>query len=66
MEVTSIRHRLLPVDQVVWLMIALALYRHKSIGEVLDKLSLALPDPETPFVSKAQSHRRFSVWALNR
>jgi hypothetical protein len=34
-------------------MIALALYRHKSIGEVLDDLGLALPDSQTPFVSKS-------------
>lgn len=52
-EATSIRHRRLPAEQVVWLMIALALYRHKSIGEVLDDLGLALPDAQTPFVSKS-------------
>ena len=52
-EATSIRHRRLPAEQVVWLMIALALYRHKSIGEVLDDLGLALPDSQTPFVSKS-------------
>jgi hypothetical protein len=52
-EATSIRHRRLPAEQVVWLMIALALYRHKSIGEVLDDLGLALPDSRTPFVSKS-------------
>ncbi|NGZ88590.1 transposase domain-containing protein, partial [Duganella aceris] len=42
----SIRHRRLPAEQVVWLVVALALYRHKSIGEVLDDLGLALPDKE--------------------
>ena len=52
-QATSIRHRRLPAEQVVWLMIALALYRHKSIGEVLDDLGLALPDAQTPFVSKS-------------
>lgn len=52
-EATSIRHRRLPAEQVVWLMIALALYRHKSISEVLDDLGLALPDAQTPFVSKS-------------
>lgn len=36
----SIRHRRLPAEQVLWLVIALALYRHKSIGEVLDDLGL--------------------------
>ena len=37
-EAASIRHRRLPAEQVVWLMVALALYRHKSISEVLDEL----------------------------
>jgi hypothetical protein len=37
----SIRHRRLPAEQVVWLMVAL--YRHKSIGEVLDDPGLATP-----------------------
>jgi hypothetical protein len=57
----SIRHRRLPAEQVVWLVIALALYRHKSIGEVLDDLGLALPDEQAPFVSKsaaAQARQR--------
>lgn len=60
-EATSIRHRRLPAEQVVWLMVALALYRHKSISEVLDDLGLALPDEQAPFVSKsaaAQARQR--------
>jgi hypothetical protein len=60
-EATSIRHRRLPAEQVVWLMVALALYRHKSISEVLDDLGLAVPDSQTPFVSKsaaAQARQR--------
>lgn len=60
-DATSIRHRRLPAEQVVWLMVALALYRHKSISEVLDDLGLALPDAQTPFVSKsaaAQARQR--------
>lgn len=63
-ETTSIRHRRLPAEQVVWLMIALALYRHKSISEVLDDLGLALPDSDTPFVSKsaaAQARQRLGA-----
>lgn len=42
-------------------MVALALYRHKSISEVLDDLGLAVPDLQTPFVSKsaaAQARQR--------
>lgn len=60
-DATSIRHRRLPAEQVVWLMVALALYRHKSIGEVLDDLGLALPNAQAPFVSKsaaAQARQR--------
>ena len=37
------------------------MYRHKSIGEVLDDLGLALPDAQTPFVTKsaaAQARQR--------
>lgn len=47
----SIRHRRLPAQQVVWLVIALALYRHRSVGEVLAELDLALPNEATPFVT---------------
>ncbi|SFB23898.1 Insertion element 4 transposase N-terminal, partial [Collimonas sp. OK607] len=39
----SIRQRRLPAQQVVWLVIALALYRHRSVREVLAELDLALP-----------------------
>lgn len=57
----SIRQRRLPAEQVVWLVIALALYRHQSISEVVDDLDLALPDLQAPFVSKsavAQARQR--------
>lgn len=46
-----IRRRRLPAEQVVWLVIALAMYRHWSISEVLDSLDLALPNEAAPFVS---------------
>lgn len=67
MQATSIRHRRLPAEQVVWLMVALALYRHKSISEVLDDLGLALPDAQAPFVSKsaaAQARQRLGAAPL--
>lgn len=57
----SIRRRRLPAQQVVWLVIALALYRHQSISEVVDALELALPAPDASFVSKsaiAQARQR--------
>lgn len=49
----SIRRRRLPAEQVVWLVVALALCRHQSISEVVDNLDLALPDPKVPFTSKS-------------
>lgn len=47
----SIRRRRLPAQQVVWLVIALALYRHRSVADVVAELDLALPDMMVPFVS---------------
>ena len=49
----SIRRRRLPAEQVVWLVIALALYRHQSMPEVLATLDLALPSTVAPLVSKS-------------
>jgi hypothetical protein len=63
----SIRQRRLPAEQVVWLVIALALYRHQSISEVVDDLDLALPDLQAPFVSKsavAQARQRLGAEPL--
>ncbi|WP_246794420.1 IS4 family transposase [Burkholderia perseverans] len=48
----SIRRRRLPAEQVVWLVIALAIYRHWSVSEVVDSLELVLPN-ESAFVSKS-------------
>lgn len=41
--VASIRRHHLPAEQVVWLVIALALFRRQSMAEVLSTLDLALP-----------------------
>ncbi|MGA4112190.1 IS4 family transposase [Ralstonia nicotianae] len=49
----SIRRRRLPAEQVVWLVIALAMYRHWSISEVVDSLDLALPNESAALVSKS-------------
>ncbi|WP_462184063.1 transposase domain-containing protein, partial [Acinetobacter baumannii] len=40
----TIRSRRLPAQQVVWLVIALAIYRHRSVKDILDTLDLALPE----------------------
>ena len=49
----SIRRRKLPAEQVVWLVIALALYRHQSIPEVAAHLDLVLPDEVNPDIAKS-------------
>jgi Insertion element 4 transposase N-terminal/Transposase DDE domain len=41
----TVRKRRLPAEQVVWLVLGMALYRDRSIVEVVDKLDLALPGP---------------------
>ncbi len=39
----SVRRRRLPAEQVVWLVLGMALYRQMSISQVLSYLHLALP-----------------------
>lgn len=63
----SVRRRRLPAQQVVWLVIALALYRHQSISEVVDELDLALPAADASFASKsaiAQARQRIGAAPL--
>src|SRR5712672_316864 len=69
----SLRRRRLPSEQVVWLVIALAMYRHWSISEVLDGLDLARPSEDAPFVSKravTQARQRIGeaplAWLFDR
>lgn len=60
---TSIRKRRLPADQVVWLVISMALFRGHSIERVVDELDLALPDSKDTLVAKsaiAQARQRLS------
>lgn len=40
----SVRKRRLPAEQVVWFVIGLALYRGKSVRQLIAELDLALPD----------------------
>lgn len=49
----SIRRRRLPAEQAIWLVVALALYRHQSASEVVDALDIALPAKDGTFVSKS-------------
>jgi hypothetical protein len=60
---TSIRRRRLPADQVVWLVIGMALYRNEPIEHIVDMLDLALPDKKDTLVAKsaiAQARRRLT------
>jgi hypothetical protein len=64
----SIRVRRLPAQQVVWLVIGLALYRHLSIKEVLDDLDLALPELEKPLATASaacQARQRLGAEPLH-
>ncbi len=49
----SVRKRKLPAEQVVWLVIALAMYRHQSIAQVVADLDLVLPDEVNPEIAKS-------------
>lgn len=49
----SVRRRKLPAEQVVWLVIALAMYRHQSIAQVVAELDLVLPDEVNPDIANS-------------
>jgi Insertion element 4 transposase N-terminal/Transposase DDE domain len=55
----TVRKRRLPAEQVVWLVLGMALFRDRSIVEIVDKLDLALPDVgETPVAPSAVPQAR--------
>ncbi|MCG8425305.1 MAG: transposase domain-containing protein [Proteobacteria bacterium] len=47
----TVRRRRLPMEQVPWLVIGMALCRDRPITEVVAKLDLALPSPSSPTVA---------------
>lgn len=49
----SVRKRKLPAPQVIWLVIALAMYRHQCIAQVAADLDLVLPDEINPDIAKS-------------
>jgi hypothetical protein len=51
--IVTIRRRRLPAEQVIWLVIGMALYRNCSIERVVDDLGLALPDDRRTLVAKS-------------
>jgi hypothetical protein len=54
----SVRRRRLPAEQVVWLVIGMALMRKRSIHEVVSKLGLALPGPSPTVVPSTVAEAR--------
>ena len=65
----SIRKRRLPAEQVVWFVIGLALYRHKSVRQLIGELDLALPDLANRCVSDSavtQARQRLGEAPLER
>jgi hypothetical protein len=50
---TTIRRRRLPAEQVVWLVIGMALFRDEPIQRIVDMLDLALPDSGNTLVAKS-------------
>jgi transposase IS4-like protein/DDE family transposase len=58
----TLRRRRLPAEQVVWLVLGMALFRDRSIVEVVNKLDLALPDARgRPVASSAVPKARARV-----
>lgn len=57
----TIRRRRLPADQVIWLVLGMALYRQRPIDELVARLDLALPDSGKQSMAKsavAQARQR--------
>jgi hypothetical protein len=52
-QTASVRKRKLPASQVIWLVIALAMYRHQSMAQVVADLDLVLPDEINPDIAKS-------------
>ena len=49
----TLRRRRLPATQVIWLVLGMALFRNRSITEVVAKLNLALPGSRGPTVARS-------------
>lgn len=47
----TIRRRRLPAEQVIWLVMGMALFRDRAIKDVVESLDLALPGPRGPTVA---------------
>src|ERR1700744_177569 len=66
--VATVGRRRLPAEQVIWLVIGMALFRNLPIVEVVDQLDLALPDERETLVAPScitQARRRLGAEALS-
>jgi hypothetical protein len=61
--VATLRRRRLPAEQVVWLVLGMALMRDRPIEEVVSKLDLALPSAEGTVARSAPSQARARLGA---
>lgn len=59
----TLRQRRLPAEQVVWLVIGMALFRNRSIHDVVSKLDLALPGPSLTVVPSTVAEARARLGA---
>ncbi|WP_426734953.1 IS4 family transposase [Myxococcus faecalis] len=58
----TIRKRRLPAEQVIWLVLGMALYRHRPIAELVERLDLVLPsDRPKPIARSAVAQARARV-----
>lgn len=49
----TLRRRRLPAEQVIWLVLGMALYRHRPIDELVERLDLVLPGSGQSSVAKS-------------
>lgn len=59
----TVRRRRLPAEQVVWLVIGMALYRDRSIHDIVSKLDLVLPGDSPTVVPSAVADARARLGA---
>ncbi len=59
----TLRKRRLPAEQVVWLVIGMALYRDKPIHHLVDRLDLVLPGNDEPMAPSAVVEARARLGA---
>lgn len=65
----SVRRRRLPAEQVVWMVLGMALMRNESIDRVVALLDLALPTPDDTTAAKsaiAQARKRLGAEPMGR